>query len=83
MCGPGTEFKKLIPKVMQHAGCGCNDYARKMDRWGPDLCEKRFYEIVAHLVNKAKSSRVLKMLPEGITKHQAEKWLAEAIRRSR
>ena len=30
--GVGTELTKLIPKALEHRGCGCKDYAKKMTK---------------------------------------------------
>ena len=83
MSGPGTELKALIPNLFKKKGCGCNDYAKKMDAWGPDGCEQRFDSIVAHLMQQAKQHLATRLIPEGITKRQAEKWVRQAIENSR
>ena len=32
--GVGTELSKLIPKQLEHKGCGCRDYAKKNEQMG-------------------------------------------------
>ena len=83
MAGPGTELKKIIPSLFKKEGCGCNDFAKAMDVWGPEVCEHRKHIIIDHLVQQAKKHRLTKHLPEAITKRQAESWLRKAIERSR
>ena len=81
--GPGSELKKLIPKLFGGGGCGCNDYAKKMDRWGVAGCESRFDEIVAHLMHQAKKDRVARYFPGGLVRNTAERWVRLAIERAK
>lgn len=57
MTGPGEELKKMLAgwpfRVATTAECPCADYAKKMDSWGPDECERRLEEIVEHLRGQA------------------------------
>lgn len=48
--GPGTEAKRLFEslQIVPLKGCGCEEFARKMDRWGVAGCRGEHYdEIVA------------------------------------
>jgi hypothetical protein len=42
--GPGTELKKLLAElgVTGFKGCGCNDKAAQMNRWGVEGCLANF-----------------------------------------
>jgi hypothetical protein len=79
--GVGTELSKLIPKQLEHKGCGCRDYARKMNKWGVAGCEARRNGIVDHLVFKARSDALLGWVPKFATRKVAEKLLDTAIQR--
>ena len=79
--GVGTELMAIMPKTAKlwaslfPGGCGCSDYAAKMDRWGIEGCESRHAEIVAHLVSKAPFG--IRSLPS--TKTTATELLDQAI----
>ena len=75
---PGSELEKIIPKFFKRNGCGCKPYARKMNQWGVDGCEKRFEEIVDHLVSQSKNIRVMKHFGI-VTRVVASRWLSQAI----
>ena len=53
--GPGTELHKLLKKLglAPVEGCKCKGRARKMDEWGPDICEDRINEIVGWMKEEA------------------------------
>lgn len=53
--GPGTELKKLLKKIgiVASDNCACNQRAKIMDQWGPDICEQRIDEIVGWLREEA------------------------------
>jgi hypothetical protein len=59
IAGPGTELKKLLSGwpfyIVSSEGCSCGSYARQMDEWGCDECERRMEEIVTHLREEAKA----------------------------
>jgi len=81
--GPGTYLTEIIPSLLQKRGCNCFEYAARMDQWGPDGCEERFEEIVAHLVDEAGKRKSLSLFgkkPAGIV---AERWVRKAISRAR
>lgn len=41
--GPGTELERLISWFKSsNDECGCRNRILKMNRWGPDECERRF-----------------------------------------
>lgn len=48
---PGSSLKSILHAagVFGSEGCGCDNYAALMDRWGVNTCEERFDEIVSHL----------------------------------
>jgi hypothetical protein len=53
-CGPGCQLRRSLAWFVRDDGqCGCTEYAAMMDAWGPDGCEARIDEIVAHLVEQA------------------------------
>ena len=54
--GPGTELHKLLKKLglSPVEGCKCKGRARKMDEWGPDICEDRINEIVGWMEEEAR-----------------------------
>lgn len=79
---PGAKLEKIVPKFFSKNGCGCKSYARKMDAWGVDGCEKRFDEIVAHLVSQASKKRVVKYFG-AVNRAIASLWLTQAITRAK
>lgn len=53
-CGPGCQLRKTLSWFVRDDGkCGCTEYAAQMDAWGPDVCEDKLDEIVAHLLEQA------------------------------
>ena len=81
---PGSAMASLIPKwaVSVKAGCSCKDWAKKMDRWGPEGCEKRRRLIVDHLVSQdEKLIPILKKaIPNTVKRAIAESLLTRSIR---
>ena len=75
--GPGTELTKIIPDLLKSESCNCAQYARQMDKWGVTGCEKRFDEIIEHLLNQAKKLPFPTLTI--INRCFAKKWLTEAI----
>jgi hypothetical protein len=58
-CGPGCQLRRSLSWFVRDDGkCGCTEYAAEMDRDGPDACEARIGEIVAHLVEQAAKKSV-------------------------
>jgi hypothetical protein len=58
-CGPGCQLRRSLSWFVRDDGkCGCTEYAAEMDRDGPDKCEARIGEIVAHLVEQAAKKSV-------------------------
>jgi hypothetical protein len=59
ICGPGCQLRRTLSWFVRDDGkCGCTEYAAEMDRDGPDKCEARIGEIVAHLVEQAAKKSV-------------------------
>lgn len=59
-CGPGCQLKRSLSWFVRDDGsCGCTEFATIMDAWGPDGCEARIDQIVAHLVEQAAKKSVL------------------------
>lgn len=58
--GPGTVLKAMLRKLKVHPepGCGCRDYARKMNEWGPEGCRRELSEIVARLTKEAVKRKI-------------------------
>ncbi len=82
----GTELSKLIPDwALQFKGkCGCKDMQKKMDRWGPDGCEKRRDQIVAHLLSQGDLLiPAFRIIPEAGKTVAANLLLNKAIRNAR
>ena len=80
--GPGTELSLLLPKQLERKGCGCKDYAKKMNRWGVEGCRQRIDSIVQHLTTKAEASPLLGWIPSAATRVVAKKLLIIAIERA-
>jgi len=81
--GPGSELHNLIPAFLSSQGCGCKNFAAKMNMWGPDGCEKNKKDIVDHLVKQSKKRAMFSWMPESATKKVAEKLVDTAIKRAR
>lgn len=61
MCGPGCQLVKTLLwfGIRDDGTCGCKNFAVQMDAWGPDGCDTRMDEIVAHLVEQAEKRGVI------------------------
>ena len=81
--GPGTELHKLIPTIFQRKGCGCKNFAKRMNIWGPAECEVKMEVIVDHIVEKSKQSRLLGWVPVLATRIVAERLIKRAIAKAR
>ena len=57
--GPGTELHKILGRLglSPVEGCKCKGRARKMDEWGPDICEDRINEIVGWMEEEARKRK--------------------------
>lgn len=55
--GVGSQIWKLLEKlgIKHNAGCGCLDWAERMNLWGPELCDKNRAQIIEHMKNSAKN----------------------------
>lgn len=80
--GVGDELKRLIPKAFETKGCGCQDYARKMNAWGVKGCRKRVDEIVNRLVEKTRQTSIFGWVPINATRVVAKRLVDIAISRS-
>jgi hypothetical protein len=60
-CGPGCQLRRTLAwwRLRDDGSCGCHEYAAQMDADGPDGCEARMDEIVAHLVEQAAKRGVI------------------------
>ena len=59
-CGPGCQLRRTLSWFVRDDGkCGCTEFAAQMDAWGPDGCDERMDEIVAHLVEQAEKRGVI------------------------
>jgi hypothetical protein len=60
-CGPGCQLRRILAwwRIRDDGSCGCHAYAAQMDADGPDGCENRLDEIVAHLVEQAEKRGVI------------------------
>lgn len=71
----------LIPKDAESKGCGCSDYAKKLNKKGVQFCIETRSEIERELVER---SNVLiagaKLIPNALKRWQVEKIIDEAIR---
>ncbi len=81
--GPGTELSNLLPKYLNHKGCGCKDYARKMNLWGVDGCIARFDKIVDYLVKKGNAVPLLGWIPSAVSRPVAKRLVTMAIEKCR
>jgi len=54
-CGPGCQLKRTLAwwGIRDNGTCGCDEFAARMDAWGPAECWARLEEIVAHLADAA------------------------------
>ena len=61
ICGPGCQLRRTLAwwRVRDDGSRGCHEYAAQMDADGPDGCEARMDEIVAHLVEQAAKRGVI------------------------
>ena len=78
--GPGTELKKLIPGFLEHKSCGCKDFAKLMNTWGPETCRENKQQIVDRLVSESKKRVGLNLIPKMFTTMVAEKMVDDAIK---
>jgi len=81
--GPGTELRKLIPKLLESESCDCRGYARKMNRWGVKGCIERKDRIVYHLVKEAKKLKLLSIFGSTLPRVAASRLVGKAIQRAK
>jgi hypothetical protein len=63
---PGSALEHIIPHwvVAKGGGCGCKDYAKKMNIWGTEGCKQRRQDIVSHLLGQEEVLMpILKLIP--------------------
>ena len=81
--GPGTELHRLIPSMFTYKGCGCKNFAKRMNIWGPNKCEANIKIITEHIVEKSKQSPLLGWVPSLATRIVAERLVKRAIAKAR
>lgn len=81
--GVGTELHKVIPSFLDRSGCSCKSYAKKMNIWGPALCERNREAIIHHLLTESAKQPIFGWIPSSTTKIVANKLLTTAINRAR
>ena len=84
--GVGDELAKLIPDwAVQFEGqCKCKDMQEKMNKWGPDGCEKHRDFITTHLLSQEEHLiPILKAMPLTLKKIGVERMLNVAIKNAR
>ncbi len=82
----GTELSSLIPDwaVANSKGCGCRNYAKKMDRWGLSGCEANRKAIVKHLTQQSDNLIPLfRNVPEALKRAIATRLLNKAMRNAK
>lgn len=55
--GVGSQLWRLLERlgINHNVGCGCLDWAERMNLWGPELCDKNRTQIIDHMKNSAKN----------------------------
>ena len=81
--GPGTELHKMIPSFLERKECGCKAFAKKMNIWGVDGCEKRIETIVDRLMKESSKTPIFSWVPEAATRPVCFKMARTAIQRAR
>ena len=81
-CGPGCRLSRSLAwfGLRDDGRCGCAEFARQMDAWGPDECERRLDEILGHL-REAAAKRGLPWL-DAVGRLAVTKAIAAARRES-
>lgn len=83
----GSALASLIPDwaVSFEGQCSCKDWAKKMNGWGPDLCDGGNREqIIKHLMSQdEKLIAPLRAIPVFAKRIAANKLLDKAIKMSR
>ena len=83
---PGLALESLIPAwaIANSKGCGCANYARRMDRKGTAECEANREKIVARLMSQqSRLAWPLRLMPEAIAREAARRLVDTAIEMSR
>ena len=59
--GPGSQLSIMLARLRIKAleGCSCKARSKKMDQWGPDVCEENLDEIVGWLHEEARKRKIL------------------------
>lgn len=81
--GPGTELHKMIPAFLERKDCSCKDFAKKMNIWGVEGCEKHIEQIVNKLMSEAKNRPLFSWVPASMTRPVVIKMIRTAIQRAR
>jgi len=80
--GVGSELHKLIPAFLDRKGCNCKSFAKKMNVWGPDSCEKNREYIVNYLIAQSQDRAIFSWVPESATRMVINRLLTSAISRT-
>ena len=83
--GVGEELSKIIGKVIPTPkNCGCEIYAQKLNRWGPEKCEQKTDEIVDKLMEQDKHLPPhLRLFPDLVKKTTLTLMVKQAIKNTR
>lgn len=80
--GPGTELKKMIPEWLSRPGCGCKNFAKKMNIWGINGCRRNIDFIVQRLMSEKNKLGFLGWVPDKATESVCKKLVNTAIKRA-
>jgi hypothetical protein len=81
--GPGTELHKMIPSFLEGVGCNCRKWAKKMNTWGPDLCDQNIEAIVNKVSHEAQKRNLFAWVPRKAIRAVAYRMVTVAIDRAR
>ena len=84
--GPGTELELILKDlgISTKENCGCKAKVSQMNRWGPEICQRKIKQIVQWLVSSAnRRKRWTRLVPDIVKKTYCRKLIQEAIDRSK
>ena len=78
---PGSALESVIPKWLPAGdGCACNDWKKKMDRWGHAGCLLRREQILTKLLHASTQlPLILRSMPEALRRAGANRLLDKAL----